>query len=275
MKNINNKVVALTGASSGIGRMLAVNLAKQGCHLALADVNEPGLRETVSMIKEGVRVTMHRADVADREQVYRFADDTVKQHGRVDIIINNVGVVVCDSLEDVSYEDFEWLFNINFWGVVYGTKAFLPHLKKRPEGHIVNISSINAMIPFSHNGPYNAAKSAVMGFTETLVQELDGSTVRVSCVYPGGIKTNIAWSARFRRHVDPAVSHDDVAKTFDAIARTSADRAARVIIAGIRRNKRRIMVGLDARFMDFHKRLAPVMANLMAGRIMRGRKRGL
>jgi len=252
--------------------MLAINLAKEGCHLALADLDERGLRETVAMITEGVRVTMHRVDVSDRAQVYRYADETVKQHGGADIIINNAGVAVCDTLEDVSYEDFEWLFNINFWGVVYGTRAFLPHLKKRPEGHIVNISSINAMVPFSHNGPYNAAKSAVMGFTETLVQELDGSTVRVSCVHPGGIKTNIASNARFCKHVNPDKPHEEVAKTFDRIARTTADRAARVIISGMRRNKRRILVGLDARIMDFQKRLTPVLTNLLTGRIMRGMK---
>lgn len=272
MKNLKNRVAAVTGAASGIGRMLAINLAKEGCHLALADLDERGLRETVAMITESVRVTMHRVDVSDREQVYRYADETVRQHGCADIIINNAGVAVCDTLEDVSYEDFEWLFNINFWGVVYGTRAFLPHLRKRPEGHIVNISSINAMVPFSHNGPYNAAKSAVMGFTETLVQELDGSTIRVSCVHPGGIKTNIASNARFCKHVNPDKPHEEVAKTFDRIARTTADRAARVIISGMRRNRRRILVGLDAHIMDFHKRLTPVLANLLTGRIMRRMK---
>jgi short-subunit dehydrogenase len=216
-----------------------------------------------------VKVTTHIVDVADRKQVYRYAEAAAKQHGGVDIIINNAGVSVAETLEDVSYEDFEWLFGINFWGVVYGSKAFLPYLKKRPEAHIVNISSINAMVPFSHNGPYNAAKSAVMGFTETLVQELDGSPVRISCVHPGGIRTNIARNARFGKHVNPDSSHEDVVKMFDRIALTSADRAAKVIIAGIKKNKRRIMIGLDARFMDWNKRLAPVLANVMTGRIMR------
>jgi NAD(P)-dependent dehydrogenase (short-subunit alcohol dehydrogenase family) len=269
MKMLKNKVAAVTGAASGIGRMLAVSLAKEGCHLALSDVDDRGLRETVALIREGVRVTMHHVDVSDRAQVYTYAEDTVRQHGCADIIINNAGVAVCDTLEDVSYENFEWLFSINFWGVVYGTRAFLPHLKKRPEAHIVNISSINAMVPFSHNGPYNAAKSAVMGFTETLVQELDGSTVRVSCVHPGGIKTNIARNARFCKHVGPGKQHEEVATTFERIARTTADRAARVIIAGMKRNKRRIMIGLDARFMDMQKRLAPVLTNVLTGRIMR------
>ena len=269
MKILRNKVAAVTGAASGIGRMLAVNLAREGCHLALSDVDDRGLRETAAMIHEGVRVTMHHVDVADRTQVYAYADETARQHGCADIIINNAGVAVCDTLEDVSYENFEWLFGINFWGVVYGTRAFLPLLRKRPEGHIVNISSINAMVPFSNNGPYNAAKSAVMGFTETLVQELDGSTVRVSCVHPGGIKTNIAHNARFCKHVNPDKPHEDVARTFERIARTTADRAARVIIAGIRKNRRRILIGPDARFMDFQKRLAPVLTNVLTGRIMR------
>jgi short-subunit dehydrogenase len=269
MKQLIGKVAAVTGAASGIGRMLAVNLAKEGCHLAIADVDKKGLAETAAMIGDKVKITTHIVDVADRKQVYRYAETAAKQHGGVDIIINNAGVSVAETLEDVSYEDFEWLFGINFWGVVYGTKAFLPYLKKRPEAHIVNISSINAMVPFSNNGPYNAAKSAVMGFTETLVQELDGSPVRISCVHPGGIKTNIARNARFGKHVNPGSSHEDVVKMFDRIARTSADRAAKVIISGIKKNKKRIMIGLDAKMMDLSKRLTPVFANVMTGKVMR------
>ena len=269
MKDFCNKVAAITGAGSGIGRALAVNLAKEGCHLALADVNEPELHATGAMIRDGSRVSLHRVDVADRGQVHKFADDTVKEHGCADIVINNAGVVVVETLEDVTYEDFEWVFGIDFWGVVYGCKAFLPYLKKRPEAHIVNISSINAMVPLANNGPYSAAKSAVMGFTETLIQELKGTSVQVSCVHPGGVKTNIARNARFFKGANPNLPQNKWVKLFDRITRTSADQAAKVIISGMRRNKRRIMVGTDAQLMDILKRLAPVLANLATGRIMR------
>lgn len=265
MKNLKDKVAAVTGAASGIGRMLAVNLAKKGCHLAISDVDTKGLAETAEMARGSVNVTTHVVNVADRKQVYRYADDVVKKHGGVDIIINNAGVANVDSMEDITYEDMEWLLGINFWGVVYGTRAFLPHLKKRPEGHIVNIASINAMIPFPYNGPYNISKHAVTGLSETLWQELAGTSVRVSCVHPGGIRTNIARNARFRKLLDPNLGKDDAVRMFDRVATTSADRAARVIIAGIRKKKRRIMVGADARIMDLMKRIFPVMSVLVTG----------
>ncbi len=181
-----------------------MNLAAKGCHLAISDVNEQGLQETANLLADkNVKVTTHIVDVANREQVYQYADDVVKEHGRANIIINNAGVAVGDSIEEVSYEDFEWIVDINFWGVVYGTKAFLPHLKKEPEGHIVNISSINGIIPNPHNGPYCSTKFAVKGFTETLCQEMRGTSVGVTVVHPGGIATDIVRNARVRRHINP------------------------------------------------------------------------
>lgn len=259
MKEFRNKVVAVTGAASGIGRMLAVKLAEEGCEVAISDINEDGLNETKKMVEDrGAIVSAHIVDVADREQVYRFADDVVKHHGGVDMIINNAGVSVAESVEDIKYEDFEWLFGINFWGVVYGSKAFLPYLKKRPEGHIVNISSINGIITWPNHSPYCAAKFAVKGFTEVLLQEMRETTIRVSCVHPGGIKTNIARNTRFYKSPGNQTSHDDAVKRFDKIARTTAEKAAEKIIAGIRKDKRRIMVGLDAHIMDWLTRLFPV-----------------
>jgi len=273
MTQLKDKVAAVTGAASGIGRMLAVNLAAQGCHLAISDVNQEGLQETAGMIRRnGLKVTTHVVDVGNREQVYRYADETVKQHNQVDIIINNAGVAVADFLEDVSYEDFEWLMNINLWGVVYGTKAFLPYLRRRPEGHVVNISSINSMVPFPANGPYNVSKYAVAGFTETLMQELYGSPVHVSCVLPGGIKTNIVKHTRFRKFANPAADQEGMARIFDKVAKTSADRAARIIISGIRKNRRRILVGADAHLMDLAKRFVPIPTVLIAGQIVKSMK---
>lgn len=260
MKDLQNKVAAVTGAASGIGRMLAVHLAEQGCHLAISDVDEAGLQQTASMINNnGMKVTTHVIDVADREQVYAYARDVVDRHGCVHILINNAGVVVTDTVEDVCYEDFEWIMGINLWGVVYGCKAFLPHLKEQKEAHIVNISSVNGIFTNPNNGPYCTTKFAVRGFTETLCQELKKSTVRVTCVHPGGISTNIVRNARFYKAVDPDMDHSNTIDVFDRfIAHTTADKAARIIISGIRKNKHRIMVGPDAYVYDWLKRLFPV-----------------
>jgi short-subunit dehydrogenase len=263
MKTLADKVAAVTGAASGIGRALATNLAAKGCHLAISDVNEQGLQETAKLVADkNVRVTTHIVDVANREQVYQYADDVVQQHGKVNIIINNAGVAVGDSIEEVSYEDFEWIVSINFWGVVYGTKAFLPHLKKEPEGHVVNISSINGIIPNPLNGPYCSTKFAVRGFTETLSQEMKGTSVGVTVVHPGGIGTDIVPNARIRRHINPNKTPDQLAADFDEnVVRNTADFAARTIISGIEKNKQRVLVGGDAKLLDKFTRLFPVTAS--------------
>ncbi len=262
MKTLSDKVAAVTGAASGIGRALAVNLAAKGCHLALSDVNEQGLQETADLVADkNAKVTTHIVDVANREQVYQHAEDVINQHGRVNIIINNAGVAVGDLIECVSYEDFEWVVGINFWGVVYGTKAFLPHLKKEPEGHIVNISSINGIVPNPYNGPYCATKFAVKGFTETLSQELRETSVGVTSVHPGGIGTNIIRNARIRRHINPNKTHDDLVTIFDEKGvRNTPDFAARTIIFGIEKNKQRVLIGGDAKILDWMTRLFPVSA---------------
>ena len=270
MKDLKDKVAAITGAASGIGRALAVNLGKEGCHLALSDINEKGLKETVSLAKAGnVKVSAHVIDVADRDQVYRYADEVIKAHGRVDIVINNAGVAVAQTIEEVTYEDFEWVMNIDFWGPVYGTKAFLPYLKKQPEGHIVNISSINGMIPFPNNGPYNSAKFALRGFNKTLIQELKGSSIHITSVHPGGVKTSITKNMRFYKHVDENVKHSELVDGFDKLAKTTADGAARSIISGIKKNKKRLLVGMDAKIMDFMARMFPLFTTQLTGAFTR------
>ncbi|MCX5849540.1 MAG: SDR family NAD(P)-dependent oxidoreductase [Deltaproteobacteria bacterium] len=270
MKNLNNKVAAITGAASGIGRALALNLTDEGCHLAISDINEAGLQETADMVRsrrKNVRVTTHKVDTADREQVRRYAEEVMKAHGAVHIIINNAGVVIAETLEDLSYEDFEWLMGINLWGVVYGSKEFLPYLKQQDCAHIVNISSVNGIFTNPNNGPYCTAKFAVRGFTETLAQELADTNIKVSCVHPGGIKTNIAANARFYKASDESINKEDAAVLFTrAIAGTTADKAAKIIIAGIKKDKLRIMVGPDAYVMDWLKRLFPVGFQKLAGR---------
>ncbi len=259
MKHLADKVAAITGAGSGLGRSLALVLADEGCHLALADINLQGLQETARLLEgKPIKTSSQQLDVADREQVYAWADATVREHGAVDLIINNAGVAVFEKLEKLSYEDFEWVFNVNFWGVVYGTRAFLPYLKQRPEGHIVNISSINGMVPFPDNGPYNVAKFALRGFNLTLVQEMRGTPVHVTSVHPGGIQTNIVRNARFRKPADREINQNDLVEVFASIAKTTPDQAARKIVKGIKKNRERLLVGLDAKFIDAMSRLAPL-----------------
>ncbi|MBU0995757.1 MAG: SDR family oxidoreductase [Proteobacteria bacterium] len=266
MKELKGKVAAVTGAGSGIGRALAENLAGEGCHLALSDIDEKGLIETVGMLeKYHVKVTRHIVDVSDREKMDRYAADAASAHGQVDMIINNAGVTIVTSVPGVSYDDFEWLMNINFWGVVYGTKAFLPYLQKQPEGHVVNISSINGILTWPNHSPYCSAKFAVKGFTEVLLQEMDGTSVRVSCVHPGGIKTNIARNSRFYESANKELDKDGTVKLFDKLAMTTADKAAQIIIQGIKKNKRRIMVGMDAKIMDWLTRLFPLATVKLMG----------
>jgi NAD(P)-dependent dehydrogenase (short-subunit alcohol dehydrogenase family) len=257
MRNLKNKVTAITGAGSGIGRMLAVHLAAESCHLAISDVNETGLKETEKLIGKGVKISTHIVDVSRQDQVVRFAKEAEAHHGGIDIIINNAGVALGDFLETVPIEDFEWLMGINFWGVVYGTMAFLPYLRKRPEGHIVNISSINGIVSNPNNGPYSASKYAVRGYTETLIQEMKGTNIGVSCVHPGGIKTNIAKNTKVNKTYY-SISSKQAAELYDKeVFRTTAEKAARVIINGIKRNQQRVMVGNDAKILDLFMRLFP------------------
>ena len=269
MKNLVKRVAAVTGAASGIGRMLAVHLAHEGCHVAICDVDEAGLLETKSMIKDtGVTISTHVVDVAIREQVYSYARDVVKLHGCVHLLINNAGVAVSETIEDVGYEDFEWIMGINLWGVIYGCKAFLPYLKKADEAHIVNISSVNGIFTNPNNGPYCTTKFAVRGFTETLCQELKDTQVRVTCVHPGGIKTNIVRNARFYKMAVNGMNHEDTVLAFDRfIAFTTAEKAALKIISGIKKDKHRIMVGPDAYVYDWLKRLFPVGLQKLVARV--------
>ncbi len=239
MKNFNNKVAAITGAGSGIGQAIAIALAKQGCNLALSDVNENGLANTVALLQAyPVKVTRQVVDVAKREEMASWAKSVVDQHQQVNLIFNNAGVAIGSTAEGVSYEDLEWLIGINFWGVVYGTKEFLPYLKQSGDGHIINISSMFGLTAQPTQSAYNASKFAVRGFTEALRQELDIEKLGVSatCVHPGGIRTNIAKAARINNSVtslgmDPAKSQD----AFDKILRTPAEEAAALILKAVQK----------------------------------------
>lgn len=261
MKSFSGKVAAVTGAGSGIGRALALGLAWRGCHLALSDIDEVGLAETVEAARRaGVTVSCARVDVADREAVYAWADRAAAEHGGVHLVFNNAGVALGSTLEGGVYEDFEWLFSINFWGVVYGTRAFLPHLRASGDGHIVNISSVFALISVPGQGAYNASKAAVRGFTEALRMELElsGAPVSATSVHPGGIKTNVARSARSDSSLRSlGVSPEESRKNFEKLFITEPEKAAEVILKAVQKNKRRVLVGPDAYVIDGLARLLP------------------
>ena len=254
MKDFTGRVAAITGAGSGIGRALSNALARRGTHLALSDIDDTGLAETVAQCERcGVKITSQHLDVADRDAVYAWADRVVADHGTVNLIFNNAGVALGATVESMSYEDFEWLMDINFWGVVYGSKAFLPHLKEGGEGHIVNFSSVFGLISVPSQSAYNAAKFAVRGFTDSLRMELDmeGGNVSATTIHPGGVKTNIVRNARVDTSVhnaagDPEKAVRDIERAFI----TSPGKAAEQILTAVRRDRRRALIGPDAKVID-------------------------
>jgi len=260
MKNLRGKIAAVTGAGSGIGRATAIALASEGCDVAISDINKEGLEETESIIEgKGVRVSTTILDVSVKKDVHAWADKVIREHGKVNIIVNNAGVGVGAIIEKMTYEDFEWLFNINFWGMVYGTKAFLPLLKEAGEGHVVNISSVFGIIGVPTQAAYNCAKFGIRGFTEVLRQELDIDDCNVSAtsIHPGGIKTNIARDSRFGDMGKISVDLNNVAQMFDKLAFTSSEKAAKCIVKGIKKNKRRVLIGPDAYMIDIMQRCLP------------------
>jgi NAD(P)-dependent dehydrogenase (short-subunit alcohol dehydrogenase family) len=261
MYKVEGRTAVITGAGSGIGRAVAVSLGKRGCHLALSDVNERGLAETVRLVKEargGLTVSEQRLDVADRAAVAAYPERVAAQHSSgVDVLINNAGVAVGGLFDQVSEEDFEWLFNINFFGVVRMTRAFLPMLRARDEARIVNVSSVFGLIAPPGQAAYAASKFAVRGFSESLRHELAGSNVGVSVVHPGGIATSIADSAR----VPANLTTEEVAQKrveFNKHLKLPPEIAGETIVRGIENRKARILVGNDAYAIVALERVAPL-----------------
>ena len=267
-----DSVAVITGAASGIGRALAVRFAREGvAAIAIADRNEEGLAETETLIHGRVKVSSHVVDVSDREVMATFADSVIREHGRATHLINNAGVALGGRFSEVDLDEIEWLMGINFWGVVHGTKFFLPHLEKEPSAHIVNISSLFGMIAPPGQTAYCASKFAVRGFTEALSHELEGTNIAVSVVHPGGVQTNIVNSARIGSGVK--LSEDELAKLKrfqnKLLSRTSPDRAAEIIIKGIESRQPRIIVGPDAAMLSRIARIFPkrylAVANVLGG----------
>ncbi|MEZ4461650.1 MAG: SDR family NAD(P)-dependent oxidoreductase [bacterium] len=268
MRNFKGRTAVVTGAGSGIGRALALAFAQQGTHLALSDIDADGLAQTAKQAEShGIEVFSEVLDVADRKAVFAHKDAVVDHFdGQVHVLINNAGVSLRATTEDMDFDDFEWLMNINFWGVVSGTKAFLPVFRQVDEAHIVNISSIFGIVGVPTQSAYCASKFAVRGFTESLRIELmaENSHIHVSSVHPGGIKTNIVRNGRIRPMSRFDDSRDIVAQFDKHLAQTTAETAANVIIEGMRRNEGRILIGNDAKAIDVAQRSMPTRYQKLA-----------
>jgi NAD(P)-dependent dehydrogenase (short-subunit alcohol dehydrogenase family) len=268
--NFENRTAVITGAASGIGRAIAVSLARRGCNLALADVNDAGLSETARMAQlahtdptnrtapgSALRISQHHLDVADRRAVAGFPQTVIAAHPGVDILVNNAGVAVGGTFEAVSEEDFEWLFEINFWGLVRMTRAFLPLLRKSDDARVVNLSSIYGLISPPGETSYSASKFAVRGFSNSLRHELVGSNVAVTVVHPGGVATTIADNARVPKEMPPEEIARRRALAKKALTMPPAT-AGEIIVKGIERRSPRVLVGNDAKFLALLERLAPI-----------------
>lgn len=259
--DIKDAVAVVTGAGSGIGRALAQELAARGAHLALSDINQAGLDETAQLINGTVKIRTDLIDVTNREAVLAYATDIKEEFGKVNMVFNNAGAALNGRFDQTSLDDFDWQMDVNFGGVLNGTKAFLPILEQAEWGHITNISSIFGIIAAPGNSAYNASKFAVRGMTECLRIELKQSGSKVSCstVNPGGVKTNVVRNAR-SAHGNTFMggkTHDEMIAGFDKLAKTTPEKAARIIVNGTAKNKKRILVGMDAKLIDKIQRLFP------------------
>lgn len=255
---LEGRTAVITGAGSGIGRAIAVSLARRRCHLALADIDEAGMAGTEELVRgSGVRVSRHRLDVADRAAVESFPALVAAEHKGAHLLVNNAGVALGGTFEQVSEEDFEWLFEINFWGVVRMTRAFLPQLRASGDARIVNLSSVFGLVAPPEQVAYAASKFAVRGFSEALRHELEGSGVGVTVVHPGGVATSIAQKAR----VPKGVSEEEVARRherFRKLLRLPPEVAGETIVRGVEQRMSRVLVGSDAKLLSVIARLLPV-----------------
>jgi short-subunit dehydrogenase len=253
---LDDKVVVITGAGSGIGRALAVECARRGSLLAISDVDESGLAETVELAEAAgaAEVQAARLDVADRAAFAAYAAGVAEHFGRVNVVVNNAGVALAGDFVDLAYDDLDWIVGINLWGVVHGSKEFLPHLIASGDGHLVNISSLFGLVSMPGQSAYNATKYAVRGMTEAIREEMlvAGHPVAVTAVHPGGVKTAIARNARVSNEEDKAAT----AELFDEkLATMTPERAAQLIVRGILKNRARVLVGLDAHALHQFARL--------------------
>ena len=274
MKNFKDKTAVITGAGSGMGRYLAILLAKDGADVVVCDVNEDTLNKTLEMLQQyNVSVSSHVLDVAIKEDIEALPGKVIEQHGKVDLVFNNAGVATGGHFQDMDEKYWDWVMGVNFHGVVNSTRAFIPHMIDRPEAAIVNTSSIFGMVAVPGQSAYHATKFAVRGFTESLALEMADTNpnLQIHCVHPGHIGTNIAGTARMDDQVAKKVIEDGKKSIFTWKPPTSLEemghefkqggmhpsKAAKIILSGVIKNKRRIFIGLDARLLDLSQRLFP------------------
>ena len=274
MKSFKDKVAVITGAGSGMGRYLAVLLAKDGADVSVCDVNEETLNETVEMLRKyNVSVSSHILDVSDKEAIEALPEKVIEQHGKVDMVFNNAGVTTGTHFKDMDEDNWDWVMGINFDGVINSTRAFIPHMVDSPEAAIVNTSSIFGMVAVPGQTVYHATKFAVRGFTESLAMEMKETNpnLQIHCVHPGHIGTNIAADARF----DEENFNQDETQVSNSIFTRNApksqkemgdlfreggmhpSKAAEIILNGVKKNKTRIFIGLDAKLLDLSQRIFP------------------
>ncbi|MCX2978867.1 SDR family NAD(P)-dependent oxidoreductase [Candidatus Marimicrobium litorale] len=254
MKTLHQKVVVITGAASGIGQALARAIAARGAVLALVDIDESGLQAiSEELSKTGSTVSSHRADVSDRASMEQLPSAIVTAHGSIDVLINNAGVSVGAMFDDHSIEDAEWLLDINLKGLIYGCKFFLPYLKQSPEAHIVNLSSMFGFFSMPGQAMYSASKAGVRGFSEALWTELASTTVRVTTVHPGTIRSNVIRTSRML-DADAQAKASELQEKYGM----PTDKAAEKIVRAVERKKLRVIVGADAHIAEFLKRIFPV-----------------
>ncbi len=274
MKNFKDKTAVITGAGSGMGRYLAILLAKDGADVVVCDVNEDTLNKTLKMLKQyNVSVSSHVLDVAIKEDIEALPGKVIEQHGKVDLVFNNAGVTTGGHFQDMDEKYWDWVMGVNFHGVVNSTRAFIPHMIDRPEAAIVNTSSIFGMVAVPGQSAYHATKFAVRGFTESLTLEMADTNpnLQIHCVHPGHIGTNIAITARMDDQVakkviedgkksiftwKPPISLEEMGQEFKQ-GGMHPSKAAKIILSGVKKNKRRIFIGLDARLLDLSQRLFP------------------
>ena len=269
MFKLAGRTAVVTGAAGGIGRGIATALARRGCHLALADIDDATLEQTAAALAApGLRVSRHRLDVADGEAVAALPERVTAEHPGVDVLVNNAGVAVGGSFEQVSEADFEWLFGINFWGVVRMTRAFLPLLHASDEARIVNISSIFGIIAPPNNTAYAASKFAVRGFSESLRHELRRTQIGVTVVHPGGVATSIVKHARMPKTNSPE-EETKRRESFETFLKMPPDVAGEIIVRGVENRRARVLVGNDAKRIAIVERLMPVSYWSVLGREFR------